>query len=117
MVVRQSSSIDDLVRTQLLDIQQGKDLDKKVTDALKKRKLITAFKEKSYAISQGPEFALERKREATDLTLDMVKNGTWTDQTFKTYNFNAQGPSTGSGHLHPLLKVRTQFRKIFMELG
>ena len=31
--------------------------------------------------------------------------GTWKDEKFKAYNFNALGQPTAGGHLHPLLKV------------
>ena len=36
---------------------------------------------------------------------------------FKKYNFNAVAPVPQGGHLHPLLKVRAQFRKIFLRMG
>jgi phenylalanyl-tRNA synthetase alpha chain len=36
---------------------------------------------------------------------------------FKKYNFDAIGLTTDGGHLHPLLKVRTFFREILLEMG
>jgi hypothetical protein len=33
--------------------------------------------------------------------------GTWREETFKEYNFNALGLPPAGGHLHPLLKVGT----------
>nr|KAF6275695.1 phenylalanyl-tRNA synthetase subunit alpha [Pipistrellus kuhlii] len=47
----------------------------------------------------------------------MISNGSWRDRPFKSYNFSARGVLPDSGHLHPLLKVRTQFRQIFLEMG
>lgn len=44
-------------------------------------------------------------------------SGSWRDRPFKPYNFLAHGILPNSGHLHPLLKVRTQFRQIFLEMG
>ena len=44
-------------------------------------------------------------------------SGSWRDRPFKPYNFVARGVLPDSGHLHPLLKVRTQFRQIFLEMG
>ena len=41
----------------------------------------------------------------------------WRDLGFKKYNFNAMAPVPQGGHLHPLLKVRAQFRKIFLRMG
>jgi hypothetical protein len=34
--------------------------------------------------------------------------GTWREETFKEYNFNALGLPPAGGHLHPLLKVRSR---------
>merc|ERR1712028_314226 len=36
---------------------------------------------------------------------------------FKPYNFLVLGEKVGGGYLHPLLKVRAEFRKILMEMG
>lgn len=47
----------------------------------------------------------------------MVQKGTWRTESFKDYNFNALGLPPRCGHLHPLLKVRSQFRKIFLQMG
>lgn len=43
--------------------------------------------------------------------------GSWKDRKFKPYNFEAMGVAPDCGHLHPLMKVRTQFRQIFLEMG
>lgn len=45
----------------------------------------------------------------------MLADGSWKTQTFKKYNFAGNPPE--GGHLHPLMKVREEFRKIFFELG
>lgn len=47
----------------------------------------------------------------------MLESGSWRDTPFKEYNFRTLGESVGGGHLHPLLKVRAEFRKILMEMG
>lgn len=47
-------------------------LPKAEQDALKKRKLLTPETWKTYRLSKGPKFALERKKPATDLTHDML---------------------------------------------
>ena len=47
----------------------------------------------------------------------LVISGSWKTKDFKAYNFEALGIRPDSGHLHPLLKVRTQFRQIFLEMG
>ena len=42
-------------------------------DALKKRKLVAPCAWKTYQLSKGPKFALERRKQATDLTFDMLQ--------------------------------------------
>ena len=44
-------------------------------------------------------------------------SGSWKDKHFKEYNFNALGVMPHCGHLHPLLKVRAEYRQIFLEMG
>lgn len=41
----------------------------------------------------------------------------WSTARFKPYNFNALGSSLPSGHLHPLLRVRSEFAKILADMG
>lgn len=53
----------------------------------------------------------------TDLTADMLASGSWKNLKFKEYNLNALGATPDSGYLHPLLRVRTEFRQIFLEMG
>lgn len=84
---------------------------------LKRRKLIKAEAWKTYRLTKGPSFALERKKPAAELTSEMVAKGTWREVEFKQYNFSALGRLAPGGALHPLLKVRTQFRKIFTQMG
>lgn len=47
----------------------------------------------------------------------MIIKGTWKTKQFKDYNFDAMGIVPDKGHLHPLLKVREQYRQIFLEMG
>ena len=121
IIVRKVEVIDgDAVLQKLKAIHSGTpgaDADAKEMQALSKRRLLVLEKWKTFKISRGPKFALERKKPATDLTADMLLKGTWKDETFKEYNFNALGLLPSGGHLHPLLKVRTQFRKIFTNMG
>lgn len=91
--------------------------DAKVLADLKKRKLIRMQKVISFKAHKGPKFALEIPEEATDLTAEMIASGSWKTATFKPYNFKAQGAVQNSGALHPLNKVRAEFREIFFEMG
>lgn len=111
-------SIVDETQEQLRTVQRTKTLDdnKAITD-LKRRKLITLTKEITYVISKGPKFAREFVKQETDLTAEMLTSGSWKTVSLKPYNFNAKGALTPSGALHPLNKVRQEFRNIFFEMG
>ena len=60
---------------------------------------------------------MEIVQQATDLTVEMLQNGSWRNASFKKYNFDAVGISPSGGALHPLMKVREEFRQIFLEMG
>eukprot|EP01025_Chloroclados_australasicus_P025698 TRINITY_DN2563_c0_g1_i14.p1 TRINITY_DN2563_c0_g1~~TRINITY_DN2563_c0_g1_i14.p1 ORF type:complete len:538 (+),score=63.98 TRINITY_DN2563_c0_g1_i14:117-1616(+) len=118
IIRKQAPTIQDIVQQQLQDIIEGKEVDKKQLEILqKKRKLIKPEQWKTYKLLKGPKFALQRQKQATELTHEMLAQGSWKEASFKEYNFNALGQPPAAGHLHPLLKVRTQFRKIFISMG
>lgn len=111
-------SIEDNTRLQLQIIQQKKSHpDQKVITDLKKRKLVRLQKITSFKIRKGPKFALKIIREETDLTADLLVSGAWKTAAFKPYNFNSLGSVQNAGTLHPLNKVRHEFRQIFFEMG
>ena len=55
--------------------------------------------------------------QAADLTKEMLDSGSWDSTKFKDYNFATTGQVVGGGYLHPLLKVRAEFRKILQCMG
>lgn len=91
--------------------------DKKELAELKKRKLITLTKIIGYKVEKAAKFALTITNYETDITSDMIASGSWKDADFKPYNFNSEGVYPQSGALHPLLKVREEFRQIFFSMG
>ena len=116
-VLKITDSIIDDVRLNLEKLSIGDLVPPKTLDDYKKRKLVEKRLEKFYRVEKGENFSLETKKLATDLTSDMLASGTWKDETFKKYNFAAKGVIPDSGHLHPLMKVRSEFRNIFLEMG
>ena len=113
-----TDSIQDVVREQLQTIQSTKSYDDvKVLTDLRKRKLIEMKKALSFRFSKGPKYATKFVKEETDLTADMLASGAWKDVRLKPYNFKARGAPTPAGALHPLNKVRHEFRQIFFEMG
>ncbi|KAL9650900.1 hypothetical protein ABK040_016837 [Willaertia magna] len=98
-------------------IQEGCSLSSVDFMNLKSRKLVDIPLIKYFTITKGTAFSVERKKQETDLTFDLISSGAWKDLTFKEYNFKAEGKRQTNGYLHTLLKVRTEFRKIFLEMG
>lgn len=119
IIKRKVDAIVDAAQNHLKEISLGNA--QSVTDATrneyKKRKLLQEVVTKSFIISKGPEFSTTLKKLEADLTADMLTNGIWNTLKFKAYNFDALGAPPDRGHLHPLLKVRTEFRQIFLEMG
>lgn len=87
--------------------------DQKLLKDYMKRKLVTTKKVITYTVRKGPRWALEIPIEVTDLTAEMLQDGSWETANFKPYNFKALGEPQNAGALHPLNKVREEFRKIF----
>lgn len=103
-----------LVKMRSLELESVGESEK---SELKKRKLASEGVLKYFLIKKGGKFVVSVEKPETDLTGEMIQKGTWKEKRFKEYNFNALGVSPERGHLHPLLKVREQFRQIFLELG
>lgn len=79
---------------------------KKDVDNYKKRKHLNVKSIKSYKVTKGENFALERTKLEAELTADMLRSGEWKDIKFKNYNFDAEGSAGMGGHCHPLMQVR-----------
>ncbi|XP_072925065.1 phenylalanine--tRNA ligase alpha subunit [Hemitrygon akajei] len=118
-IFRAMDHIEDSVKVKLLLVQDRKDsvLEEKEKNELKKRKLLSEVTMKTYWITKGSSFSTKVVKQDTDLTPEMIANGSWQSKKFKPYNFDALGIIPECGHLHPLMKVRTEFRQIFLEMG
>uniref|UniRef100_A0A8C6Z0E4 phenylalanine--tRNA ligase n=2 Tax=Nothoprocta perdicaria TaxID=30464 RepID=A0A8C6Z0E4_NOTPE len=112
-------AVQDAVQDSLRRVQQGDaaGLPERDRTELKRRKLLLEVTLKSYWLRKGSAFSTAVTRQDTELTPDMIATGSWRQRPFKPYNFAAQGLPPECGHLHPLLKVRTQLRQIFLEMG
>ncbi|KAG4303922.1 hypothetical protein PORY_002666 [Pneumocystis oryctolagi] len=79
--------------------------------------LIINRKQISFSVEKGPKFSLVVEDKITDLTTAILQSKLYESVEFKPYNFDAKGITLQSGSLHPLLKMREEFRQIFFELG
>ncbi|RWS10180.1 phenylalanine--tRNA ligase alpha subunit-like protein [Dinothrombium tinctorium] len=119
LVKRKVDSIEDEVQQMLAKIKELKfdEVNDTWKQEMKKRKMIQEILVKSYDVTKGSDFKVSIEKAETDLTSEMIAKGTWKTKKFKDYNFDALGIAPERGHLHPLLKVREQFRQIFLEMG
>jgi len=116
-IIRKVDNIVDNVQNMLKTVQSGAAVDDAKLLDLKKRKLVQKEVIKSYTVKKGAEFTLTIEKPEADLTSEMLANGSWKTKKYKDYNFDALGIPPEGGHLHPLMKVRTQYRQIFLEMG
>ncbi|AAS53887.1 AFR516Wp [Eremothecium gossypii ATCC 10895] len=117
--VGDAAAVVDETREQLLRVVKNETsgLGDKLLNDLKKRKLILPKKETTFHVVKGADFSTELTKLETDITSDMVLTGAYKDLKFKPYNFNSQGLPSQSGALHPLSKIREEFRQIFFGMG
>ncbi|EGG19540.1 phenylalanyl-tRNA synthetase [Cavenderia fasciculata] len=111
-VVKNAETVEDVARKLLSNLSI---LEKKDIDALKKDKFVMEKKITYFTVSQGEKYNI-RKKEVSDLTMDMLKNNSWKDETFK-FNTLSMGTKPDSGFRHPLNKVKAEFKQIFIEMG
>lgn len=112
-----ADSITDGTRELLQQVSETRSFpDPKQLKDYQKRKLVTTSKIITYTVRKGPRWAKEIPIEVTDLTAEMLQDGSWKSANFKPYNFNALGEPQGAGALHPLNKVREEFRRIFFNM-
>ncbi|MBP1945223.1 phenylalanyl-tRNA synthetase alpha chain [Methanobacterium petrolearium] len=91
---------------------------------LKKRKgLVNLNKSSNYTFrvtSKGQKIldhGFEIKEEATQLTHDQLKTGTWKNLHYRGYDITAEHPLVFPGKMHPLQRTIQEIRRIFLNLG
>lgn len=116
-VVRAVPAVADTTAEELRALVRGETLPEATLRELRKRRLVGREKRVSFRVLRGPSYARTLARAATDLTADMLAGRAWERTSFKAYNYDAAGLPTAGGALHPLLKVREEFRQLFLEMG
>ncbi|XP_042888257.1 phenylalanine--tRNA ligase alpha subunit-like [Penaeus japonicus] len=114
------TSINDEVQIHLQAIMSGSadNVPDKVKVDYKKRKLIKEVELTVFEVTKGSEFTTSISKQEAELTKDMIESGQWKSKSFKPFNFKAKGRlDQRSGHLHPLMQLRSEFRQIFLEMG
>ena len=89
-----------------------------LTKKLKKRQLIDIKSLTYYQFKKGPNFSDKVISLKADLTAEDLAKETWKhEEGFKGLNLSAKGKEVSTGGLHPLLKMRSEFRQILLEMG
>ncbi|MGA1792598.1 MAG: phenylalanine--tRNA ligase subunit alpha [Thermoplasmatota archaeon] len=60
---------------------------------------------------------IELKREATQLTSEMLKSGKWKDVEFRRYDVMTFAPTPSGGRMHPITQIIEKIRRIFLDMG
>lgn len=120
-VLKEFESNNDPTREQLTKIYQDSSnmnvFEEKVIKELTKGKLIKLEQVKFFVAEKGLSFSLDITKPEADLTTELISNDKYKSKQFKKFNYNTMGQEVNNGSLHPLLRVRTQFREIMLELG
>lgn len=103
----------DSVKEELELFNSGKPSDK-VKDLIK-RKLISEKNIKYFKVTKGENYREKRVKFDAEITVDNLKE--WKTKEFKNYNWKALGKEENFGNLHPLMKVKKQYREVLLELG
>jgi phenylalanyl-tRNA synthetase alpha chain len=91
---------------------------------LKKRKdYLIIDKKSSYDFQITPlgkeilEEGIEIREEATQITHEQLKSGSWRNLHYRAYDIKAEHPESFAGKLHPLQRTIEEIRRIFLNLG
>jgi len=118
LVIRKVDTVVDELQNGLKKVSlNAHDVPEDAKQDYKKRKLLTEVVVKSLIVGKGDNFSTCINKLETDLTTEMLLTGSWKNAEFKPYNFDAMGVIPPNGNLHPLLKVRSEFREKFLEMG
>eukprot|EP01111_Echinosteliopsis_oligospora_P005120 TRINITY_DN1831_c0_g1_i1.p1 TRINITY_DN1831_c0_g1~~TRINITY_DN1831_c0_g1_i1.p1 ORF type:complete len:497 (+),score=140.67 TRINITY_DN1831_c0_g1_i1:54-1544(+) len=84
---------------------------------LKRRRMVQEVLVKTFKVTKGAKYVVKFTKAVPDLTSDLLSSGAWKTATFKEYNLNVKGAVPEGGYLHPLMKVRSEIREIFIGMG
>ncbi len=111
-----SNFVEDNTRTQLQMIKDRVDGYSNYVTALEKRKLVEKIEIKYFKAERGSDFESTHQYE-NNFTTEHLTNGHYKSKVYKPLNFHSKGVYINKGSLHPLLKVRTEYRNLLLELG
>lgn len=116
-------TVTDVIPTQLREVvaldgsAESEKAHQNTLKELKKRSLINNVVVKTFTLHKTDKFTTDPPRPVKEMTLKVLETGEWRTRPMKPFNLNSQGAALSSGYLHPLMKVRTLYTEIFLEMG
>jgi phenylalanyl-tRNA synthetase alpha chain len=86
-------------------------------NVIKEKELITSLIALTTAGKNLVETGFEIKEEISQVTSAVIKNSEWKQKTIRPYDIYAFAPALHGGKPHPLVKLISEIRQIFVEMG
>ncbi|MET1124150.1 MAG: phenylalanine--tRNA ligase subunit alpha [Archaeoglobaceae archaeon] len=102
-------------REALRAVKEGREVDGKILDVLRRRKLVEIEEVKDYVVEVVAKPEVEEA--VTDLTPEMLISGSWRNVRFVPYDVSVPAREVFGGKIHPYERIINECRKIFLEMG
>jgi phenylalanyl-tRNA synthetase alpha chain len=86
-------------------------------NVIKEKELITSLIALTEHGKKLVETGFEVKEEISQVTSSVIKNSEWRQKTIRPYDIYAFAPTLYGGKPHPLVKLISEIRQIFVEMG
>jgi phenylalanyl-tRNA synthetase alpha chain len=86
-------------------------------NVIKEKELITSLIALTEHGKKLVETGFEVKEEISQVTSSVIKNSEWRQKTIRPYDIYAFAPALYGGKPHPLVKLISEIRQIFVEMG
>ncbi len=96
-------------------VKEGKVVE--VDKVLERRKLVESQESKQVFIELLRKPDIELQELITDLTPEMLLNGTWKGKEFLKYDIRVPSKEIYGGKIHPYERIIGECRKVFLEMG
>ncbi len=86
-------------------------------NVIKEKELITSTISLTEQGKKILEKGIELQEEISQITSSIIKNNEWKEKTIRPYDIHAFAPAFYGGKPHPLVKLISEIRQIFVEMG
>lgn len=86
-------------------------------NVIKEKELITSTISLTEDGKKILETGFELQEEISQITSSIIKNNEWKEKTIRPYDIHAFAPAFYGGKPHPLVKLISEIRQIFVEMG